>query len=787
LQISNHNKMKYIFFILLSFILYSSYAQEAEIKGNIYDFETGKPLNAVKVSVPSLGLISVSDTSGTFYIKGALGEQVEIIFEKPDYEIFTSNVTIMQGIVNDYIIYLKKKLTINLPLVIIKDSHKIPKAEPIYPSHISYAADFENTAVRDIGDLLRTLPNVSGIRKGGANIDPVIRGFKYSQINVVINGAQGVEGGCPNRMDPTTSRIDAEEIESIEVLKGPYALSYGASLGGTLNLVSRYPKPQDSLGVNVKALRAYESNWNGHKEHLSVGGGNKNAFVLLSGNRWNYGNYTDGNRDLVKAKFSKQNYAAKIGGDYLNKYHFLFGISQSSHKVLFPALPMDETNDNSTLTYTEYTYKPDKDFLKIITVKGYLSYVHHIMDNKNRPTSDTVVAISDVKAFTEGIKAQSTMMLCKGLLHAGIDYQKREKYGSRFKHMIMQPMLPVKTEQLWNNANIENTALFLTYSKQSNSFEYMLAGRYDYNKAWSDSIKLMGTPGITLLNNVNTASSFNNYSFSGGITKHFSENLSLGLNAGRVSRSPDMLERFIILLPVGYDFYDYLGNPQLKPETNNQIDLIFKYQHNLWGGIELNLFGAYVQDFIYGKILPPAEQMPLTQYVKGVKRFENGPVVNMGGFEFAYATPQAYDLKINLSAAFTYATVSESTKHIINQSENYKLTIKNDALNEIPPFESNINVAYALLNGRLTPSVSARVVASQNHVSEAFFEEATPGFTLFNCALNVKLNKYLTFNAGINNILNVAYYEHLNRRVANSIQKLYEPGRIVHANMIINF
>jgi len=75
---------------------------------------------------------------------------------------------------------------------------------------------------------------------------------------------------------------------------------------------------------------------------------------------------------------------------------------------------------------------------------------------------------------------------------------------------------------------------------------------------------------------------------------------------------------------VGYDFYDYLGNPQLKPEINNEADIIVKYSHEKAGSAEINLFGAYVQDFIYGKIVPPSEQLPLTQFVKGVKRFENG-------------------------------------------------------------------------------------------------------------------------------------------------------------------
>ena len=54
------------------------------------------------------------------------------------------------------------------------------------------------------------------------------------------------------------------------------------------------------------------------------------------------------------------------------------------------------------------------------------------------------------------------------------------------------------------------------------------------------------------------------------------EKFSLSLSAGRGTRFPDMVERYIVALPVGYDNFEYIGNPQLEPETNNEIDLNLK-------------------------------------------------------------------------------------------------------------------------------------------------------------------------------------------------------------------
>lgn len=759
-------------------------AQDVEIKGSVYDVKSGQKLSGVRVSVPRLGLVAFSDTAGAFFLKGPLGTQAELFFDLQGYETFNQVVTLFIGIPNDYIIYMKAKDAVKLPVFEVIDSAIYAAT---YKATILKLDEIEQTYVRDVGELLRTVPNVSGIRRGGAHIDPVIRGFKYSQLNVVLNGAQAVEGGCPNRMDPATSRADADDIERIEVYKGPYALRYGASLGGTVNIVMKQPEPFDTAGVKIKGTRGYEAQMNGHKEHISISGGNKNAFAMLSGGRMNYGNYIDGNGNYVKSAFSKFNYSAKIGGDYKNKYHFLFGITQSHHAVLFPALPMDESDDNSTLTYAEYRYIPQRDVLKSVIAKAYISDVHHIMDNKLRPVSDTVVAISDVVALTTGAKLESMLSLFKGGLLLGLDYQKREKDGERIKNMVMQPTLPIKTENLWNEAQIENSAFYAEYSRKAGSIDFVLSARYDYNRAWSDTIKLIGTPGQTLLNNTDTRSAYHNVSYSGGLKKSFENGFGLGFSAGRVSRSPDMLERFIILLPVGYDFYDYLGNPSLKPEINNQADIVFNYAHKLVGVFEVNLFTAYVQDFIYGKIVPPSEQLPLTQFVKGVKRFENGPDVSISGFELAWNTPEQSRIKARLTAAYSYGIVTESVKHIVTQTENYQVTIANDALNEIPPFETNLDVMYPLFKGKLTPGVSLRYVTSQNHVSEAFAEEPTPAFMLLNCNLNYTFNKYLSLYAGVKNVFDTPYYEHLNRRVANTIGKLFEPGRVVYGSLVVKF
>jgi len=759
------------------------------LKGQLFDMQTLTPVSEASVEVfyPEQGAIGSAGTMNTAEDGGFAFQQLRhplIVFtvKHPSYVTFVDTMNLNTALNNDIMVLLKKNDIQTLQLVTISEN-RIERTP--YVSNITLSSELESMAISDVGEYLRSLPNVGGIRRGGANIDPVIRGFKFSQLNILINGAQGVEGGCPNRMDPATSRVEAEDLESLEVFKGPYALRYGAALGGTINLITKRPDVSETPEINVRAVRGYESNWNGHKEHISVQGANEHAFFLVSGSRWNYGNYKDGNGQFYKSAMNKHNYGALIGGSYM-QHSFMFSARQSSHKVLFPALPMDETDDNSLLLFTEYSYMPEGDIFKSLSLKGYQANIHHIMDNKYRPFSDTVATVSDVIALTSGAKAEGVFSLFNGQLISGLEYQNRQKSGQRTKNMIMQPMLPVKVEDLWKDAVINNYGAYLEYTKAVKNFDFILAARYDYNTAYSDTIMLKNNMGNTILNIENTESQHHNISFSGGMTYHFNSKNALSLSLGRVSRSPDMLERFIILLPVGFDPYDYLGNPNLEPEVNNQLDLTFR-NNNRWGGIELNAFYAIVENFIYGRLLPETVQKPFTIGVLGVKQFYNADDVHIKGFEAAYKTPEEHKLHFQFSAAYAHAHITTVTKYIrANNQIVDEEVLTNDPLNEIPPFEGNLRISYDFFSKRLTPFAGLRLVAAQNNVSEAMYESKTPAFSLINAGFAYKHHKYLNLYAGVNNILNKAYYEHLNRRIVGSTTNIFEPGRVFYVNLIFN-
>lgn len=94
-----------------------------------------------------------------------------------------------------------KGVTINLyPVTVIALR---PNNKPKEAIRLNYAEQLAH----DGATVLNKNPVLNSIRKGGNyGFDPVFRGFKYNQLNIVLDGAQGATAACPNRMDPQLAK-----------------------------------------------------------------------------------------------------------------------------------------------------------------------------------------------------------------------------------------------------------------------------------------------------------------------------------------------------------------------------------------------------------------------------------------------------------------------------------------------------------------------------------------------------------------------------------------------------
>lgn len=774
------------------------YSQSYNIDGIIRDNLENKPLSGANVVVKPIGIGTTTNNIGYFVFKDIPAGTYEIIVSHIGFEQQTIFINVKET--NLKVNFVLEKAAISIPGVVIKGKPLVPYS---YVESKVLAADIEQAAARDIGDYMRTLPNISGVRKGGTSIDPVIRGFKFFQINNRVDDGIRIEGGCPNRMDPTAAHIPIDDIEKIEIIKGPYALKYGVGFGGYINLITSKPEPFNTSRFEVKTrmLKGFESNWNGQKEHITLKAGNNKIYFNATGSRMDYNNYKDGDGNLVPSKFKKYAWSGEIGFKPFINHELQFSYNEHYNRnASFPSLPMDDRIDNTRLMFGSYTFTKPTEKIKFIKLRYFNSDVYHVMDNKNRPFADTTASTAIINAITQG---GSTSIAIKtgesGELLLGGSYENTYKEGERTRVMYLQypinGVIPKKKEQLMDS-KIENTGAFAQYTNTIGKFEYAVAARIDLNHATTaDTFKVIHND-INYYDYTNAETNFTNFSFSAGIDRMVTEELSFGLSLGRGVRSPDVNERYASCLPVGYDFFDYIGNPHLKPEANHQIDLSGRYNNNKLGTFELTGFYSYVTDFISSKVLAPAVLKPNTANVIGVKQFINLDNVSFKGFEFSYATPSTWKLGIQMSAAYTMAVAPESYGYEVDTLG--KLTgpaiVENDPLPEIPPFETNLRLNYKLCNGKFVPRANLRFVASQNKISVSQNERKSPGFTLVDLGFKYQHSQILTLTGGVNNLFDHAYFEHLNRRLigTNSSKaaeglNLYEPGRVFFVNLILTF
>lgn len=682
---------------------------------------------------------------------------------------------------------------LNLPLIVITDStiHRL-----VPRSTVDIEVIRRNPSA-DLGEILRTEPNVSGIRRGGFAVDPVVRGFRYSQLNVHLDDGIHIEGGCPNRMDPVMSHIDNEDIERVEIIRGPYLLQYGPTQGASIRLITRKENPFVNNKVQLVSSTGYDANRNGYRQHLSVSGSTNKHYVKIAGGIKDYGNYTDGNGTEWQSAFHKKDISADLGyRPSTNSTLFLAYKGSFGSDVLFPALPMDEIADNTHIFSASYTHRNPATPENQVKISAYHTRVYHEMDNRFRPQYSQITppytglmqAVAKVNTSTSDVRTILDRKNGSYLFQSGFDTEYTTKDGTRNTKMIMQMDGQEFTSQkyfnLWKEAWIHNTGLFGSISSTIKNITWRTAARIDMNRSDSKDTLVIIKESTTWFE-VSPETQIN-LSVSGSGAWQINNQMSLTLGLARGVRSPDMQERYIKFLATGYDRYDYLGNPNLKPEVNYQVDLMLDYRNHDFR-LFTNLFRSDIQNFITGILIPPAILRPVSMGAPGVKQFNNIKRAVLYGFEAGISAQPIDKLLVSLSSGYTYAYFPEIEKIILEEDQaTGTVILKNDPIPEIPALEAFFRASYTLWNNRLLPSLEIRAVADQKHVSAASYEESTPGYVLINLAIGYHPCKYANLNLGVNNLLNKAYYDHLNRKMIGAQTRYYEPGRTFFANLIIN-
>ncbi|PCE66223.1 TonB-dependent receptor [Sediminicola luteus] len=628
---------------------------------------------------------------------------------------------------------------------------------------------------KNVADLFKDVNGFSLIKRGNYAIDPSFRGSQYEQLNLQFNGGTKAMHACPNRMDPVTTHIIPEEIADIEVIKGPYSVRYGATFGGIVNLVTQMPDLNEK-GLSGFVHGGYESNGNTVVTSAGLTQVWDRWDVMATGGYRDFGNYEDGDGTEIPSAFRSTDYGVRLGFRPTEDQRLQAHWRQSfGRDVLHAGLPMDTEYDDSSILSLDYSHKALNGFFTKLAAKAYYSYVDHLMSNVNRPNFMMVHAVSPVEATTVGGKLELTSKkLGKTWFYLGADYFGIAREGNRTRTIkrnmmgmpLAQPM--VKVDKIWQDAYVNDLGIFWE-AKHPLTDKTLLTVGARYDRVVSEA-QDPAEDFLTMYPDLDKRTE-NNISATASIKYRMTEDFLLEMAYGRGVRSANMTERFINHFSVGPDGFEYVGNPNLDAEVNNQFEIGFKGKaHGETSSFDYGLSAYYsiYDNHIVPIIDPnvPRKYMPTTPPTVA-KVYQNVDDAYKTGFEAYGSLNFAEHFELGTQLSYVYA--------------------KNKDLNEplplIPPFTARFTAGFD--NSKFWGKIDWTLKSSQENISESFAEQVTPGYGLVDLRAGIRAFKNLDIGVAAMNVFDKTYHDHLNFSFANQPGfgrvPINDPGRNLSA------
>lgn len=636
----------------------------------------------------------------------------------------------------------------------------------------------EEVKSADLADALsKQLPSISIVRRSGIANDIILRGQKKDNINITIDNSK-IYGACPNRMDPPTSHILTNNIESIDIIEGPYDVENFGSLSGSVSIITK--KPADELQGEISVNMG---SWDYRKTAASFSGGSERVGFMLSVSRETSGQYEDGDGNDFYQQIANLDPAAPAGVQYKDIYRNLdaydkrtvmgklfFDITDNqqlrlsatanrSDDILYPSSKMDALYDDSNLYNIEYRLTDLGKYSRELDVQYYVTEVDHPMSTFYRNASGPDSAnekISHLSTEMQGFKIKNRLDINANTeLSIGIDSSVRNWDGEYLGEGTQAPATGYASIA---DVDTENTALFAELERRFSGFDIKAGVRFDDTSITPDS---------------NSGLPSNDYrSVSANIRSNISasEHTRYFIGAGKSNRVPDarelyfqgaMVNGMMVMTPL-------IGTPDLDDTSNYEIDLGVESSYDAFH-IKTRLFYSQLKDYIYYNADNTSNA------------FEN-------------IDASIYGLEINGSYFVNDALFIDFGLARLRGEKDEPLAGQTDTdLAEITPLKANVSANYEYGYKSLASIELVAVDAWDNYDADNG-EQALPGYGVINIKLTHHVSKQFELTAGIDNLLDRTYaasntYKDLTLLADGSgdVMLMNEPGQYAYINAAYKF
>lgn len=610
--------------------------------------------------------------------------------------------------------------------------------------------------------IMSEMTGVTLIKRGNYAQEPLIRGLNAGQITTTIDGMH-IFGACTDRMDPVSSYVEPNNLSGIRLNLGPNEDQNSGQIGGGLDFRLMKAQPNADKKLSGRIGLGYETNAQAMQSLGSLQYSRKRWAVQVNGIFRKADNYQAANRQTILfSQYEKFN----VGGSFvgiINEYHkiHLDYLQDNGKNIGYPALTMDVAFANAKIASITHSYARSGKRIYRWESKAYFNFIDHAMDDTKRPP-ETVPMHMDMPGTsrTAGFYTGGAIRLThKQFLHAKITGYQNDLHAE----MTMYP----------DNGN-EMFMLTIPDARRSNiglnlsdkiyigkGTDLMVGGRIEYIQ--SSITTLLGLQTMTSLYTGDPNKQNVIYNAFLQVNQKIGKKTTIYGGITRALRNATLQEMYGFYLYNRMDAHDYLGNPDLKPESSWNLNVGSKvnYSKVAFNG---QVFSYFFSNYITGMKMEDYSVMTIGG--AGVKQYTN------------ISDALIYGAELTMEWKITEKITFQSLNSVSVGEDN-----AGDALPFIPPFRSLNKVQYDL-KGYLF-KVEYVTAAAQERVSTVKYgEKSTPSFHLLNLGISKKYEfekVALNCSLALDNVFDRAYYEHLD------VMKINRQGRNLVLHLTLTF
>ena len=626
----------------------------------------------------------------------------------------------------------------------------------------------KNATSTSIADDLQDIPGVEVTDNSLAGRKQIrIRGEASSRVLILIDGQEVTYQRAGDNYG-VGLLIDESALERIEVVKGPYSVLYGSqAIGGVVNFITRKGGDKPIAGT-VKAV--YNSSTAGWEESAAAWGSIGQFDYRINGSYSDQGDRKtpDGrlpdthNRNNSQAIWLGYNLDNQRFGLSLDRYRLstqtYFEDTEGAYDAFSVKIPKLEREKVGLF----YDIDVDGDYLKKIHIDAYQQTIERQFENEVKTTqaipSPMIQALTvhnqthtHDKQYTQGLTLQSNFTLpADNNLVLGAQYKRdrvsQTSAGNTTNQSATGLINTATQTRSYYESEQSNTSLFAQNDWHfADNWTWTLGAR----QYWLSS-KLTRGDGQSTASGVTSDASIP------GQSAHDSElvtstslrysgfdNVELRAAFAQGYVFPTLSQLFMQTSAGGSVTY---GNPDLKAEHSNNVELGARYNGNMWL-VDGAVYYSEAKDYI------------ASVACAGEAVCKGNSATSRGGYYYYDNMDKAKTWGMELSAEYNGWAVSPYISGNLIRRQYETATLKTTHTGE-PTINGRVGLKHTLMlnAANVTSDVFIRAASSAKDDSSGT-ETRSPGWATLNLAVNTEFgaNDQYQVNLALNNLTDKRY------------------------------